>query len=309
MSSHPENPFARGKSKLVANLMLDGKKNDEIRGFWKENGFEEKLGVLNKELLHSVRSGLRSKGLIDEFGYPIKKDESTHSEAQQTGPAPSLGDERAKVDSSSSPNESAPRDEVHEFQLHPDWDVLTPEIINHIVDPVLRAKILNYKTEVAKVKQTLKPEYATQGEIDLLRNDFATRIGGIEESINRFITRFDDPKPEEEEENEADPEEEEAEEEAPPPKRPLRLATAVNRLEAEAVPESGQESDDDLIEVEGVVIIRKHIGFTAKSVMYYEIDKASGFQGNLADYVNSCVEDAHKGRDIQLAVVERKMIR
>jgi hypothetical protein len=198
MSIHPENPFARGKSKLVANLMLDGKKNDEIRGFWKENGFEDKLGVLHKELLHSVRSGLRSKGLIDEFGYPIKKDESTHSETHQSSPAPSLGDERAKVDSSSSPNESAPRDEIHEFQVHPDWDVLTPETINHIVDPVLRAKILNYKTEVAKVKQMHKPEYATQGEIDLLRNDFATRIGGIEESINRFITKFDDPEEEEE---------------------------------------------------------------------------------------------------------------
>jgi len=264
MSSHPENPFARGKSKLVANLMLDGKKNDEIRGFWKENGFEDKLGVLTKELLHSVRVGLRSKGLIDEFGYPIKKDESTHSETHQTGPAPSLGDERAKVGSSSSPNESAPRDEVHEFQpaprgevhefqLHPDWDVLTPETINHIVDPVLRARILNYKAEVAKVKQTLKPEYATQGEIDLLRNDFATRIGGIEESINRFITKFDDPE-EGQEPEESDPEEEE--EEATPPKKPLRLATAVNRLEVAEQETTQEGSDDDLIEVEGVVIIR-----------------------------------------------------
>jgi hypothetical protein len=43
--------------------------------------------------------------------------------------------------------------------------------------------------------------------------------------------------------------------------------------------------------------------------MYYEIDRAGGFQGNLADYVNSCIEDAHKGRDIGLAVVERKMIK
>ena len=136
--------------------------------------------------------------------------------------------------------------------MHPDWDVLTPETINHIVDPVLRAKILNYKTEVAKVKQMHKPEYATQGEIDLLRNDFATRIGGIEESINRFITKFDDP--------------EEEEEEATPPKKPLRLATAVNRLEAVEQETTQEGSDDDLIEVEGVVIIRKHIGFTAKSV-------------------------------------------
>ena len=45
------------------------------------------------------------------------------------------------------------------------------------------------------------------------------------------------------------------------------------------------------------------------SIMYYEVDRAGGFQGNLADYVNSCIEDAHKGRDIGLAVVERKMIR
>jgi hypothetical protein len=156
-----------------------------------------------------------------------------------------------------------------------------------------------------------KPEYATQGEIDLLRNDFATRIGGIEESINRLITKFDDSESSEEEEQEpeeSDPEEEE--EEATPPKKPLRLATAVNRLEV-AEQETEQESggDDDLIEVEGLVVIRKHIGFTAKSVMYYEIDKAGGFGGNLADYVNSCIEDAHKGRDIQLAVIEKKVIR
>jgi hypothetical protein len=158
--------------------------------------------------------------------------------------------------------------------VHPDWDVLTPETINHIVDPVLRARILNYKAEVAKVKQTLKPEYATQGEIDLLRNDFATRIGGIEESINRFITKFDDPE-EGQEPEESDPEEgqepeesdpEEEEEEATPPKKPLRLATAVNRLEAVEQETTQEGSDDDLIEVEGVVIIRKHIGFTAKSV-------------------------------------------
>ena len=242
--------------------MLDGKKNDEIRGFCKENGFEAKLGVLTKELLHSVRVGLRSKGLIDEFGYPIKKDEFTHSETHQSSPAPSQSSP-APTQSSPAPSQSAPRDEVHEFQVHPDWDVLTPETINHIVDPVLRAKILNYKTEVAKVKQMHKPEYATQGEIDLLRNDFATRIGGIEESINRFITKFDDPE-EGQEPEESDPEEEE--EEATPPKKPLRLATAVNRLEAVEQETTQEGSDDDLIEVEGVVIIRKHIGFTAKSV-------------------------------------------
>lgn len=309
MSSHPENPFARGKSKLVANLMLDGKKNDEIRGFWKDNGFEEKLGVLNKELLHGVRSALKSKGLIDEFGFPTKKEESTSSGTPQTNPAPSVGAELGGGGSSNLSPESAPRDEVHEFQLHPDWDVLTPETINHIVDPVLRAKILNYKTEVAKVKQTLKPEYATQGEIDLLRNEVSGKMGDIQETLNTLISKLNDPEPPEE----SDPEEpeEEPEDETPSPKKPLRLTTAVNRLEAEQETEPSQDGggDDDLIEVEGVVIIRKHVGFTAKSVMYYEIDKAGGFQGNLADYVNSCIEDAHKGRDIGLAVVERKMIR
>ena len=306
MSFHADNPFKRGKQKLVTNLILDNKTNDEIRDYWVVNGLGERVGDLRNELIHNTRSELKRRGLLDDLGIPLKKVDSVLSKESLPSPAPnpdqgSLGEGGGKA-----LPESAPINEVHEFQLHPDWDVLTPETINHIVDPVLRAKILNYKTEVAKVKQMHKPEYATQGEIDLLRNDFATRIGGIEESINRLITKFDDSESSEEEES--DPEEEE--EEATPPKKPLRLATAVNRLEV-AEQETEQESggDDDLIEVEGLVVIRKHIGFTAKSVMYYEIDKAGGFGGNLADYVNSCIEDAHKGRDIQLAVIEKKVIR
>jgi hypothetical protein len=265
---------ARGKSKLIANLILDNKTNDEIRDYWVVNGLGERVGDLRNELIHNTRSELKHRGLLDDLGIPLKKVDSVLSKESPPSPAPnpdqgSLGEGGGKALPESAPiNEvhefqPAPRGEVHEFQLHPDWDVLTPETINHIVDPVLRARILNYKAEVAKVKQTLKPEYATQGEIDLLRNDFATRIGGIEESINRFITKFDDPE-EGQEPEESDPEEEE--EEATPPKKPLRLATAVNRLEAVEQETTQEGSDDDLIEVEGVVIIRKHIGFTAKSV-------------------------------------------
>ena len=109
MSFHPENPFTRGKSKLVANLMLDGRKNDEIREFWEKNGFETKLGGLHKELLHDVRATLRAKGLIDEYGNPIKKEGFTPFETHQTPQtslAPSLTSGLDERGSSFSPNET-----------------------------------------------------------------------------------------------------------------------------------------------------------------------------------------------------------
>ena len=305
MSSHPENPITRGKGKLIANLMLDGRNNDEIREFYKTNGLEEKMGELRSALLHSVRYDLKARGLIDEFGHPIKKVETAQSELPPSSPTPGPGASQGEEANSSSHPALAPREE---FQRHPDWDTLTLEQIGHIADPALRIRIMNYKTEISKVRQELRPEYATRGEIDLLRNEVSGRFGGIEESINRLISKFDDPEPSEEE---GEAEFEEEEQEVAPTRKPIKLATAVNRLEAAEQEEAPQEGggDDDLIEVESGVIIRKHIGFTAKSVMYYEIDRAGGFGGNLADYVNSCIEDAHKGRDIQLAVVERKMIR
>lgn len=308
MSSHPENPIARGKGKLVANLMLDGKSNEEIREFWKSNGLEEKMGELKGGMLHSVRYDLKVRGLIDEYGHLIKQSQLAQSDIPPSSPPPSPSASQGEGANPPSLSALAPREE---FQRHPEWDLLTLDQIGHIADPSLRARILNYKTEISKVRQELKPEYATRGEIDLLRNEISGKMGDIQETLNTLISKFNDPESEVEQEPEEAELEEEDQEAAAPTKKPIKLATAVNRLEAAEQEEAPQEGggDDDLIEVESGVIIRKHIGFTAKSVMYYEIDRAGGFQGNLADYVNSCIEDAHKGRDIQLAVVERKMIR
>lgn len=309
MSFHADNPYKRGKSKLVANLILDSKSNDEIRDYWKVNGLEERLGVLNSDLLHNTRSELKSKGLLDDYGLPIQKVEPTPVKVSSPTPNPNpVQDSGAGGGGEASPA-LVPIEEGGELKLRPEWDLLTLDQIGHIVDPVLRTRILNYKTEKSKIRQELRPEYATRGEIDLLRTDVSAKMGDIQETLNTLIKKFDDPEPPEE--SDAEEPEEETEDEAPLPKRLPKLATAVNRLEAAEQEEAPQEGggDDDLIEVESGVIIRKHIGFTAKSVMYYEIDRAGGFGGNLADYVNSCIEDAHKGRDIQLAVVERKMIR
>jgi len=329
MSSHPENPYAFGKSKFIANLILDGKNNNEVREYYTSSGLESKLGKLKNELIHNVRADLKHRGMLDEYGFPPKKETPTlPSEPQpipkEPPPSPTphveaTPEEKEEVEKTPKP---APPSEPHEFRLRPDWDMLTPEMIDHVVDPELRARILNYKTDVAKLREKIKPEYATRGEIDLLRNDVSTKVGGLEEKINTLISKLDAPpkktpqkrpppkKPdpegedEEEVEEESDPEEAEAAEVF---KRVPKLVETVNALEAEQ--QESQEGDDDLLEVEGVVVIRKHIGFTAKSVMWYEIDRSSGFQGNLADYVNSCISDAHKGRNIELAVTEKRMIK
>ena len=59
---------------------------------------------------------------------------------------------------------------------------------------------------------------------------------------------------------------------------------------------------DELVELEGQIIAIKSIGFIPKSLILFDIVKARGFKGNLADFVNGCIADAFKGRKVKLVV-------
>ncbi len=61
---------------------------------------------------------------------------------------------------------------------------------------------------------------------------------------------------------------------------------------------------ESVIELEGSIISRKTVGFTPKSLMLYDLTRKKGFRGNFADFVNSCISSALKGRKFKLTVEE-----
>lgn len=65
-----------------------------------------------------------------------------------------------------------------------------------------------------------------------------------------------------------------------------------------------EDAVDSIIELEGHIISKKMIGFTSKSLLLFDLVRKKGFRGNLADYVNSSISSAMKGRKFKLVVEE-----
>jgi len=65
-----------------------------------------------------------------------------------------------------------------------------------------------------------------------------------------------------------------------------------------------EASKASVIELEGSIISRKTVGFTPKSLMLFDLTRKKGFRGNFADFVNSCITSALKGRKFKLTVEE-----
>lgn len=295
------NPFKRGKSVILSNLILEGKTNKEITDHYLAMGFDKKYGSLNKNHVYSIRSDLKKAGLLNEAGLPVKNQTVA---LLKSGEPPKTDDTGEAEEPMFLPTDLEKKGDVPTITRRPDWDLLSNDQINRIANPELRMNILNYKTEIDRIKQEIKPEYATRGEIDQLRTDMGTRINEVATTIgDKFSEVMNYLKGR----DEADAEEgfpDEAEEEEPETKTP-RIAAKANPL----VVAETDEAEDDILEVEGNVIAKKHIGFTAKSLMLFDIAKSQGFNGNIADFVNACISDAYKGRSIELAVVDKKVIR
>lgn len=321
-----KNPYKRGKSRLLADLMMKGWTNDQILSYVGQNGLSAPGGRYRNGIdmkdLWNVRSDLKRAGMVDSDGFPPSKASGDSAAAPGNDsllpiyPIEGTPGSDGKTPEQRTADASAPRGGSPQTQGgvgRPEWDLLTAEQIDRIPDPGLKMMILNYKTDREKLRQTLKPEYATRGEIDLFRGEVSTRMSGVEEKINRLLELAVpvDPVPEVAEEETEEVEDPEPEEEEPvAPSRPQVLRTAVNRMEAEAATDTEPVAgDDDLVEMKAGIIAKKNVGFTAKSLMLYDIMKSQGFEGNLADFVNTCISDAFKGRSIELAVIDKKVIR
>ena len=293
-----KNPYSRGKARMLTDLIYKGLTNEEILGFVEKNDLARryKNGV-DKRDLWNIRAELKKAGYLDVDGFPKKTKPADSPDTLPVYPIEGVPDETGKV---MSEEKGVPQ--PRSITRRPDWDVLTVEQVERLGDPKLKMEILNYKTEIDKLRQELKPEYATRGEIDLLRTEVVSRFGGVEEKINTLLSKFDEPEPEGEEEEEEEPEPEEAEVETP--RKAPKLVTRVNPLDEEAT-----EGEDEIIEVEGSIVARKYVGLTSKSMMLYDLAKTEGFPGNLADFINSCIGDAYKGRNIELAVIDKRVIR
>jgi len=296
-----KNPYSRGKARMITDLIYKGLTNEEILEFVEKNDLARryKNGV-DKRDLWNIRAELKHEGYLDADGFPKKTKTTNSPDTLPIFPIEGVPDETGEI-----MGEKKEPPQPQSITRRSDWDALTVEQVEKLGDPKLKMEILNYKTEIDKLRQTLKPEYATRGEIDLLRTEVVSRFGGVEEKINTLLSKFDESESEDEgeDEGEEEAEPEEAEAEVPPTKAP-KLVTKVNPLDEETT-----EGEDEIIEVEGSIVARKYIGLTSKSMMLYDLAKTEGFPGNLADFINSCIGDAYKGRNIELAVIDKRVIR
>lgn len=140
------------------------------------------------------------------------------------------------------------------------------------------------------------PEWPSE-EFETLKlqvSGIRTRMGGLEEhmeDIKGFMAQISaqgslNPTPFE---ADADPELE-----------PTVEAATFNPLQ--------QEETDDIVEMPGRIIAKRTVGFTPKSLMLFDLTVSEGFKGTFADFVNTCIGDAFRGRGIELAVIDRKVI-
>jgi len=295
--------------------MMEGKTYKEIVDYYLNMGLDRKYGSLNKEYLYSIRSDLKKAKLLNEQGLPIKTQTAPPSESVQTPPTAQTKEEE-KPPSTQISEEN--KEGLQTINRRPDWDMLSIEQVNSIGDLKTRAEILNYKTEIEKLKQEIAPEFATRGEIDQLRVDIGTQVGEINETLNKLLSKFektDENKKEETEDNGEEEEGEDDEEEGVVEEAITPEVVTVKNPLAGQVETPKTKTGEGLIEVEKGVIVTKLIGLTSKALMWFELDKAGGilpngepFPGNLADYVNTCIEDVHAMRGIELQATQRRKI-
>lgn len=289
-----KHPFKKGKSKLIAPLILEGKTNNDIYDFIKENRLDEQFSKpITKRTITNIRWKMKSDGFLGEDGFPVNEDDTMSKSSQikdENGYSfddPKYSDQFRKDEDD--PNEDSKPPLL--AQRRPDWDLLSVEQVNKIVDPQTRQRILDYKTFWEQAKSEVNPDYATREQFDSFKTDMQERLSNLEESLSDTIVET------------------------------LNKLKANNPTEAEVAvaddivevsdPSIDLETEnplddavDSVIELEGSIISRKTVGFTPKSLMLYDLTRKKGFRGNFADFVNSCISSALKGRKFKLTVEE-----
>ena len=128
---HKENPYDKGKRVIIADLILDGLDNDEIRDRWVTDKYTESFGSdITRNDIYDARTRLKAMGLLD----PI------------TG-RPKAEKKDAVVLSPVTLPETKVTEESHSVFNHPDWDKLSFAEIDAILDPTLKTRILDYRSD------------------------------------------------------------------------------------------------------------------------------------------------------------------
>ncbi len=139
--------------------------------------------------------------------------------------------------------------------------------------------------------------YTTKEEFESLKNSTKEDLETIIISINNLAALM----------NEELPEIQDGE----PPSNPETGIADVDNIAEVIDPSMDLEMEnpletmvDSVIELEGSIISRKSVGFTSKSLLLFDLVRKKGFRGNFADFVNSCISSALKGRKFKLVVEE-----
>ena len=292
-----KNPYKKGKSKLIAPFILDGKTNDEILDFIKSNKLGERFGSpITKRTIVNIRWQMKSRGLLGEDGFPIVEDNSqskSNSEEKESG----YSFDDPEYSERFSGLEDDPKEDSRQplsAQRRPDWDLLSIEQVNEIADPQMRQKILNYKTFWEQAKSEATPDYATKEQFDTFRTEIQENLqGGLKELKETLSETIVETFNKMQADNPTNPEVEVAGvDDVILPSMDLEIE---NPLEAAA---------DSVIELAGSIISQKKIGFTSKSLLLFDLVRKKGFKGNLADFVNSSITSAMRGRKFKLVVEE-----
>jgi hypothetical protein len=61
---HPENPYLKGKSRVIADLIIDGRSNEEIRTIWEFSRHNEEYGKIMNQMLHNIHRKLKHLGIL-----------------------------------------------------------------------------------------------------------------------------------------------------------------------------------------------------------------------------------------------------
>jgi len=296
-----KNPYKKGKSKLITPFMLEGKTNDEIYEFIKENKLDERFtSPITKRTIINIRWQMKSEGHLGKDGFPITQEEPESKSTSIRGPNGYSFDDPEHSEKFRT-DEDDPKEDSRQpllAQRRPDWDLLSIEQVNEIADPQIRQKILNYKTFWEQAKQEATPDYATKEQFDTFRTEIQENLQGglneLKETLSETIVETFDKM--------------QADNPAPTPMNPEVEVAGVDDvilpsmdLEIENPLEAAADS---VIELAGSIISQKKIGFTSKSLLLFDLVRKKGFKGNLADFVNSSITSAMRGRKFKLVVEE-----
>ena len=70
------------------------------------------------------------------------------------------------------------------------------------------------------------------------------------------------------------------------------------------IPPTDRELDNQVVEIEGTLLVEKKIGFVSKNITLFEwLKKKTGYSGDFQSFVNDCIEDFFRQRGRSLKVI------